>query len=117
MDEETLFNILEITRMLSHIITDSGDDARISQDSFICALIHQCKKSEVHLNFFGLLDLVHVELLLAHEACLNAWQFELSSVSYWTKPASLWPPLSTFRDSFWFLYFFPLDSVLIVYEL
>lgn len=46
MTEETLFNILEITRVFSHLVIDSGYDARISHNSFICALTHQCKKSE-----------------------------------------------------------------------
>lgn len=68
MTEETLFNILEITRVFSHLVIDSGYDARISHNSFICALTHQCKKSELHLNFFRLLDLVHLALLVVREA-------------------------------------------------
>lgn len=64
--------------MFSHfVIIDSGDDAKISWDSFRCALVHLCKKSEVHLNFFRLLDLVHLELLFVREVWLKAWQHDL----------------------------------------
>lgn len=112
MDKETLFNILAITKMFSHcLIIGYADDARVSWDSFRCALIHSCKKSEVHLNFFRVQDL---ELLFLHEVCLKAWQFKLSSVADLIEPASFWPPFSPAGIAVVFFYFSPLDSVLIV---
>lgn len=81
MGKETLFNILEITRMFSHcVIVDCSDDARISWDFFRCAVVHQCKKSEAYLNFFRLQDLVPLQLLFVRETCSRTLQFELSSV-------------------------------------